>query len=240
MGLAATVGLNTQAVFDFVNQSDGASFFWDNRTPHMIKNDWSALSALGIILKDTTIVTDAARAAQFPAPLASTAHFTYLRAAQLGMLKEDDAKIVQLYLPPSQGDLVAQMATADVKMTSSHEVSKETIADLISGTHLAASVEAMAFCQALGQDRKLMYEIISKAAGSSAMFTKCIQPMLEGDSWDLADCSEAVEVGKKLSDAVDKCRQIEYPCPLAAAALQRYAFASLRNKKLEATGRHSR
>ncbi|KAK3719315.1 hypothetical protein LTR37_004534 [Vermiconidia calcicola] len=240
MGLAATVGLNTQAVADAVNKSDGASFMFENRAPHMLNSDWSALSALGIILKDTTIVTDAAREISFPVPLANTAHFTYLQGVQAGMLKEDDAKLVQLYLPNSQGELVAEMSKADVKMNSSHQVSKETIVDLLSGIHLAASVEGMAFCKELGQDRKLMYEIISKAAGWNAMFTKCIPGMLEKDSWSLAECPEATEVAKKLSEAVEKCRLIQYPCPMAAAALQKYTFASLENKTIGSQGRDGR
>ena len=230
LGLAATVGLNTQAVTDYVNKSDAASFMFENRAPHMLNDDWSALSALAIILKDTTIVTDAARGVEFPATLANTAHFTYLKGVQAGMLKEDDAKLVQLYLPPTQGSLVAQMSTADVKINSSHQVSKDTIVDLLSGIHLAASVEGMAFCKALGQDRKLMYEIVSKAAGWNAMFTKYMSSMLGKDSWTLADCPGAAEVGKKLSEAVEKCRLISYPCPMAAAALQQFNFALLKDK----------
>lgn len=231
LGLAATVGLNTKAVTDYVKASDADSFMFSNRAPHMLNDDWSALSALAIILKDTTIVTDAARAAEFPAPLANTAHFTYLQGVQAGMLKEDDAKLVQLYLPPSQGGLVAQMANADVKVSSSHQVSRDTIVDLLSGIHLAASVEGMAFCKALGQDRKQMFEIISKAAGWNAMFTKYMPAMLERDRWSLAHCPGAVEVGEKLSLAVEKCGLISYPCPMAAAALQQFNFALLRDKK---------
>jgi 3-hydroxyisobutyrate dehydrogenase len=232
LGLAATVGLNTQAVTDYVNDSDAASFMFGNRAPHMINDDWSALSALAIILKDTTIVTDAARQAEFPVPLANTAHFTYLKGVEAGMLKEDDAKLVQLYLPPSQGSLVAQMSKADVKINASHQVSKDTIVDLLSGIHLAASVEGMAFCKALGQDRKQMFEIISKAAGWNAMFTKYMPAMLDKDVWTLADCPGAAEVGKKLSEAVEKCRLISYPCPMGAAALQQFNFALLRDKTI--------
>lgn len=233
MGLAATVGLNTKVVMETVNASDAASFMFENRSPHMLNNDWSALSALGIILKDTTIVTDAAREAWFPAPLANTAHYTYLQGSQAGLLKEDDAKLVQLYLPASQGDLVAQMSKVDTKLTSSRKVSASTIVDLLSGIHLAASVEGMAFCKTLGQDRKQMYEIISKAAGWNAMFTKCMPGMLEKDRWTLADCREAPEVGKKLSEAVERCRAIDFPCPMAAAALQQFAFATQEAKEIK-------
>ncbi|KAK0897326.1 hypothetical protein LTR57_022177 [Friedmanniomyces endolithicus] len=244
MGLAATVGLNTQAVFDHVQKSDGDSFMFSNRAPHMLKNDWHPYSALAIILKDTYIVTDTARGTlgdSFSAPLANTAHYTYFQGVQAGFMKDDDAKLVQLYLPASQGDLVGQMTKADVNMNSSHQISKETVADLLCGIHLAASVEGMAFCKHLGGiDRPLMYEIISKAAGWNAMFTKCIPGMLEKDSWSLADCAEAGEVGRKLSEAVEKCRRIGYPCPMAAAALQQFTFASLRDKKLTSLGRGDR
>ncbi|KAK1020450.1 hypothetical protein LTR33_018959 [Friedmanniomyces endolithicus] len=217
---------------------------FSNRAPHMLKNDWHPYSALAIILKDTYIVTDTARGTlgdSFSAPLANTAHYTYLQGVQAGFMKDDDAKLVQLYLPASQGDLVGQMAKADVNMNSSHQISKETVADLLCGIHLAASVEGMAFCKHLGGiDRPLMYEIISKAAGWNAMFTKCIPGMLEKDSWSLADCAEAEEVGRKLSEAVEKCRKIGYPCPMAAAALQQFTFASLRDKKLTSLGRGDR
>jgi 3-hydroxyisobutyrate dehydrogenase len=245
MGLVATVGLNTQAFLDHVQKSDGDSFMLSNRAPHMIKNDWHPYSALAIILKDTYIVTDTARATlgpdAFPVPLANTAHYTYLQGVQAGMLKDDDAKLVQLYLPESQGDLVSLMAKADVNMKSSHQISNDTVVDLLVGIHLAASVEGMAFCKHLGGiDRKLMYEIISKAAGWNAAFTKYIPAMLEKDSWSLADCPGAEEVGRKLSEAVDKCRKIDYPVPMAAAALQQFSFATLRDKKLESLSRSDR
>ncbi|KAK4967730.1 hypothetical protein LTR42_010057 [Elasticomyces elasticus] len=228
MGLAATVGLNTQAVFEHVQSSDADSFMFSNRAPHMLKSDWHPYSALAIILKDTYIVTDTARGTlgdSFPAALANTAHYTYLQGVQAGMMKDDDAKLVQLYLPESQGDLI----------------SKDTIVDLLCGIHLAASVEAMGFCKHLGGiDRPLMYEIISKAAGWNGMFTKSIPGMLEKDSWSLADCAQAEEVGRKLSEAVEKCRKINYPCPMAAAALQQFNFSTLRDKKLTSLSRGDR
>lgn len=240
MGLAATVGLNTQAVFDHVNQSDGTSFFWENRAPHMLKNDWHPYSALSIILKDAGIVTDTARKAQWPTPMADTAEQLYLQGVQAGLLKIDDAALVQLYLPNSQGDLVGQMTNADINMVASHKVSKDTIGDLLSGIHLAAAVEGMAFCKELGLDRKVMCDIISKAAGSSVMFTKCIPGMLEKDQWSLADCPQAADVGQKLSDAVDLCRKIKYPCPMAAMAVQQYNFATLASKTISGQDRSSR
>lgn len=240
MGLAATVGLNTQAVYEYVNNSDGASFMFENRVPHMLKNDWHPFSALAIIQKDAMIVTDTARRDHFPTPVADTAEQLYLQGEQAGLLRVDDAALVQLYLPKSQDDLVYQMTSADVKMVSSHKVSKDTIVDLLSGIHLAAAIEGTAFAKHLGMDRKLMYEIISKAAGWTPMFTKCIPGMLEKDNWTLADCPQAADIGQKLSDAVDKCRTIKYPCPMASIALQQFNFATLVDKKVEGQDRNSR
>lgn len=209
---------------------------FSNRSPHQLENDWSVLSALGIILKDTGIVTDVARAAQFPSPLANTAHDSYLSGVRAGLLKEDDAKLIELYLSKAERDLVHRLAVPkqdssdSARSVGKHGITKETVSDLLAGIHLAASVEGMAFAAALGQDRKVMYEIISKAAGWNAMFTKYIPGMLEKDEWNLGACPHAEEVGRKLSVAVEKCRELHFPCPMAAAALQQFYFGALAKK----------
>jgi 3-hydroxyisobutyrate dehydrogenase len=228
MGLAATVGINTQKVVDHVKANDGTSFMFENRAPHMLQDDWSPLSALGIILKDCGIVTATARQGYFPTPLADCAEQCYLQGLQAGLLRDDDAKLVTMYIPSSSASLVKEMATADVKMHSNHQVSADTVNDLLAGVHLAASVEAMAFCKHLGMDRKLMCEIISKAAGWCDMYTKHIPAMLEKDDWSLASCAAADDVRKRLECAVDKARALKYPCPMASAALQQFYFAGLR------------
>lgn len=227
MGLAATVGLNTKAVYDHVNNSDGASFMFENRVPHMLNNDFDPLSALSIILKDASIVTAAARLESFNTPLASTAEQEYLRGVRQGFLRDDDAKLVQMYLPASQPDLVAAKAEADILMVKSHQVDKAMIADLLAGIHLAASIECMAFCKKLGIARDVMVDIVSHAAGYTQAFVKHIPPMLEKDAWTLQDCDGADEVGAKLANAVSKCHLISYPCPMAEQALTQYAFAKL-------------
>lgn len=227
MGLAATVGLNTRSVYEHVNRSAGASFMFENRVPHMLKNDWHPYSALAIILKDARIVNDVARAQSTCTPLAATAEQEYLRGLQMGMLRDDDARLVQMYLPKSEGDAVARATTADALMVASHQVSKDTIVDLLEGIHLAASVECMAFCKTLDIDRKIMYEIIGRAAGGSAAFVTYIAKLVEGDRWSLADCADAALVRERLARAVDRCHQLRYPCPMASQALQQYDFATL-------------
>ena len=198
MGLAATVGLNTRKVYDHVKSNDGTSFMFENRAPHMLADDWSPLSALGIILKDAGIVTATGRAGYWPTPLANQAEQLYLQGLQAGLLRDDDAKLVTMYLDSASPSLVKEAASADVKMRSSHQVSADTVNDLLAGVHLAASVEAMAFCKHLEMDRHIMCEIISKAAGWCDMFTKHIPGMLEKDEWTLAHCEGAGAVLARL------------------------------------------
>lgn len=228
MGLAATAGLNTQKVFEHVKENDGTSFMFENRAPHMLADDWSPLSALGIILKDAGIVNATARAGYFPTPLANVAEQLYLQGLQAGLLRDDDAKMVTMYLASSSPSQVKECAEADVKMRSNHQISADTINDLLAGVHLAASVEAMAFCKHLEMDRKMMYEIISKAAGWCEMFTKHIPAMLEKDEWTLASCKDSQAVLERLERAIDRCKAVKYPCSMAAAALQQYYFAGLK------------
>ncbi|KAL1302185.1 hypothetical protein AAFC00_002616 [Neodothiora populina] len=228
MGLAATAGLNTQKVVEHVNSHDGYSWMFENRTVHMLADDWSPLSALGIILKDAGIVTATARAGWFPTPMVNEAEQLYLRGLQAGLLRDDDAKLVTMYMASSSASAVKECTSADVKMRSNHQVSADTVNDLLAGAHLAASVEAMAFCKHLEMDRKLMYEIISKAAGNCAMFTDHIPAMLENDEWTVAACKDSQAVLARLENAIEKCRNLKYPCPMAATALQQYYFAGLK------------
>jgi 3-hydroxyisobutyrate dehydrogenase len=89
-------------------------------------------------------------------------------------------------------------------------------------------------------DRSILCEIISKAAGYNEMFVKCIPAMLENDEWSLADCEQAEEVGRKLGEAVEKCGRIGFPCSMASAALQQFAFAKLRGKTIGGQDRRTR
>lgn len=52
MGFAAKLGLNTKDVFEAVKKSEGESWMFGNRVPHMIEDDKTIYSALNIIVKD--------------------------------------------------------------------------------------------------------------------------------------------------------------------------------------------
>ncbi|GAM84945.1 hypothetical protein ANO11243_029480 [Dothideomycetidae sp. 11243] len=229
MGLAATVGLDTQAVFDSVSKGPGASFMLSNRGPHMLVPDQTVRSAVAIIFKDAGIVVDAARAIRHPVPLAAAAEQLYAMASAppRDLLAADDARLVEMYLPPADRELVARLRGAEGRRGRSDVVSAQTVADLLAGIHLAASVEAMAYCKALEVERKLMCEIVSEAAGWCAMFTDHVPAMLDHDQWTLARCSGADAVRRRLELAVDACRTIGYPCQMGVTALHQYKFAAL-------------
>ncbi|KAF2155022.1 hypothetical protein K461DRAFT_253198 [Myriangium duriaei CBS 260.36] len=226
LGLATYAGLDTQAVFDTVSAGRGASFMFANRGPHMLAADWSVLSAVAIIWKDAGIVVDAARDAKCPVPLATAAEQLYSMGNSRGLLREDDAKLVSMYLPKADAGAVAKLKGNGTK-EGKGGVTAETVADLLAGIHLAASVEAMYFCKALEVDRRVMAEIVSKAAGWCAMFTEHVPAMLVGDEWTLARCKGTDVVRRKLEAAVDTCRAIGFPCQMGVTALNQYYFAGL-------------
>ncbi|KAL2814025.1 hypothetical protein BJX63DRAFT_393318 [Aspergillus granulosus] len=52
MGFVASMGWNTQAFHDSVLGSAATSWMFENRVAHMLANDWTPHSALGIFVKD--------------------------------------------------------------------------------------------------------------------------------------------------------------------------------------------
>ena len=52
MGFVAALGLNTKEAFQILKESEGDSWMFDNRVPHMLIEDKTIYSALNIIVKD--------------------------------------------------------------------------------------------------------------------------------------------------------------------------------------------
>jgi putative dehydrogenase len=94
---AAKQGLDLQKVYEVITASAGNSWMFENRMPHVIAGDYKPRSAVEIFVKDLGIVQDMARAARFPAPLASAALQMFLMAAASGMGHDDDASVARLY-----------------------------------------------------------------------------------------------------------------------------------------------
>ena len=74
-----------------------ASFMLDDRGERMVDGAFEeAKSALDIFVKDMGLVTDAARAAQCPTPLASAAQQLYLAGRRAGLGRRDDSAVIEV------------------------------------------------------------------------------------------------------------------------------------------------
>jgi L-threonate 2-dehydrogenase len=97
------------------------------------------------------------------------------------------------------------------------------INQLLAGVHIAAAGEAIAFAAKQGLDLRKVYEVITGSAGNSWMFENRIPHVLDGD---YAPRSAVDIFVKDLGIVQDMARQLRFPVPLAATALQVFLMAS--------------
>ena len=97
MALGIRAGADPAAVYEVITHSAGNSWMFENRMPHVLSGDYTALSAVDIFVKDLGIVLDTARASRFPLPLASTAHQMFMQASAAGHGREDDAAVIKIF-----------------------------------------------------------------------------------------------------------------------------------------------
>ncbi len=97
MALGMRAGADPTALYEVICNSAGMSWMFQNRVPHILKGDYTPLSAVNIFIKDLGIVLDAARKLQFPLPLAAAAQQLYLAAAAAGHGAEDDSAVIKVY-----------------------------------------------------------------------------------------------------------------------------------------------
>ena len=122
-----------------------------------------------------------------------------MSAMSAGWGKEDDCVLVRVYLP-GRWNLVNEMAKSTVNEQAKPEptsVTVDDIKDLLVGVHLGAIAEAMSFCDFLGLDSDLMYDVVSNAAGSSAMFHKAF-PEMRRAKWNLKGVLDIEDIRARL------------------------------------------
>ncbi len=109
MALGLRENIDPDALFEVITNSAGNSWMFQNRMPHVLAGDYTALSAVDIFVKDLGIVLDVARATKFPLPLSSTAHQMFMQASSAGFAKEDDSAVIKIFpgirLPAGKMDL---------------------------------------------------------------------------------------------------------------------------------------
>ena len=112
-----------------------------------------------------------------------------------GWGKEDDCVMVRLYLP-EKPTLVHQQVKATPEAKPGPFAISD-IEDLLIGVHLAVMSEAMTFCERLGIDVELMFDIVSNAAGSSAVFVKEFADLRMG-GWSLKGVHDVERIQNRL------------------------------------------
>ena len=190
MGLAAAAGLDTKRVFEEVCAGAGASWMFGHRVPFMLEaggEGRARYSAVGIIAKDVGIVMATAREERFPLPLVGVAEQLYSSAIGAGWGGEDDCVVVRLYLlgrPELVVERAGRAAVGGEGAGAGGGICVSDVEDLLVGVHVAVMSEAMAFCEMLGIDAELMYDIVSNAAGASRIFQHRFREMRKG-GWGL-------------------------------------------------------
>lgn len=97
LAFAEALGLDAGAVREVVRDGAATSFMLDDRGERMVEGAFEEVkSALDIFVKDLGLVTDAARAAVYPAPLASVAEQLYVAGRRAGLGRLDDAALIRV------------------------------------------------------------------------------------------------------------------------------------------------
>ncbi|CAG8415611.1 unnamed protein product [Penicillium salamii] len=213
MGLAATLGVNTKEFYETVVKGPACSWMFENRVPHMLLNDWTPHSAIGIFVKDMRIVTSEGLLQDFPLYIASATERLYQYAARMGYEKDDDASLVRIFL--AQTPSLVSEARHIQSPESSH--SSELICGLLETVHTLAAVEALALGNKLGISTSTLASIISNAAGASESFKKVATRIMAGDI--VSGCT-ITQTRDTLKEVINLAQVHNYPLQLAATTFQ--------------------
>ncbi len=97
LALAEALGLDARACWEVVRGGAAASFMLDDRGARMVDGDFEdPKSALDIFVKDMGLVTDAARQADYPAPLAAAAEQLFAAGRRAGLGRLDDSSVIEV------------------------------------------------------------------------------------------------------------------------------------------------
>ena len=96
LAYAEALGLNAGATWEVLRHGAAASFMLDDRGGRMVHGTDEVKSALDIFVKDMGLVTDAARAHSYPAPIASAAEQLYLAGSRAGLGRRDDSVVIEV------------------------------------------------------------------------------------------------------------------------------------------------
>ncbi|CAI6335716.1 unnamed protein product [Periconia digitata] len=214
-GFAARLGLNGGDVREAVVGGEAWSWMFENRSVRTLAEDYfPGASAVTIVLKDAGIITSMGRLLGFPLPLCSITEQVFFSGLDKGFGPNDDAGLVRLWTSEPVSSIQSTYSEDDKK------AKLKLVTDLLTGIHLCAAAESLAFAKHVGIPLAQMYELVVEAAGGSAVFkdyaTKMI-PILEGNGTEDATIPEAYFDG--LKKAVQEAQGLQCPLYLGNGAL---------------------
>jgi len=99
LSLAESLGLDPGAVLGLVEQGAAGSWMLSDRGPRMLAGtDVEVTSTIGIFVKDSSLVFEAARSVGAATPLLDIARDRYQQAADAGLATRDDSRVIETYL----------------------------------------------------------------------------------------------------------------------------------------------
>lgn len=97
VALGIRLGLDPDRIYEVITHSAGNSWMFENRVPHILKGDYTPLSAVDIFVKDLNIVHDTGRELALPTPVAASALQQFTAAKGAGFGREDDSAVIKVY-----------------------------------------------------------------------------------------------------------------------------------------------
>ncbi|SDH45637.1 NAD(P)-dependent oxidoreductase [Agrococcus jejuensis] len=97
LNLGEQLGLDKAAVLDLVAGGAAGSWMLSDRGPRMLEDDPQVTSTIGIFVKDSGLVADAAAGAGAEVPVLAAARDRYLAAADAGLDRADDSQVIRTY-----------------------------------------------------------------------------------------------------------------------------------------------
>lgn len=98
LALGEAVGLDKADVLDLVGGGAAGSWMLSDRGPRMLQGEEApVLSTIGIFVKDSGLVAEAAAAVGADVPVLAAARERYLMAAAAGLERRDDSSVIETY-----------------------------------------------------------------------------------------------------------------------------------------------